>query len=184
MNSQPAGRAGVKLEHALKVFSINPAGFICADFGSSVGGFVSVLLEREAKQVYSVETGYGILDWKLRNNPRVVVMERTNAMHVTLPEKVDLITIDASWTKQEHIVPNALKNLKPTGVVISLIKPHYEASNLVKEGKLDPNVASEVTDRVVKDLKNLGLSVSNPVLSPITGGKAGNSEYLVLIKPI
>src|SRR3989344_3151588 len=103
-------RAGDKLEHALKNFNFNPENLVCADFGSSTGGFVDCLLKFGAKKVYAVETGYGVLDWKLRNDERVIVMERKNAMHVALPEKVDLITIDTSWTKLENIMPNALNS--------------------------------------------------------------------------
>ena len=102
-----ASRAGEKLEHALKSFGISVLGYVCADFGSSTGGFVDCLLQAGAKKVYAIETGYGVLDWKLRNDQRVIVMEKTNAMHVELPEKIDLITIDTSWTKLEKIIPNA-----------------------------------------------------------------------------
>src|SRR5438477_7628087 len=107
-----ASRAGEKLEHGLKFSGFNPLGLICGDFGSSTGGFVDCLLKHGAKKVYAVETGYGLLDWKLRNNENVVVMEKTNAMHVKLPEKTDFISIDTSWTKLEKIMPNALANLK------------------------------------------------------------------------
>src|ERR1700734_1788477 len=120
-------RAGEKLAHALKSFDISVAGLVCADFGSSTGGFVDCLLQAGAKRIYAVETGYGVLDWKLRNDEKVVVMERKNAMHVELPEKVDLITADTSWTKLDKIIPNILKNLKPEGHIVALVKPQYEA---------------------------------------------------------
>src|SRR3990167_4926334 len=100
-------RAGEKLEHALNIFNVSVKDLVCADFGSSTGGFTDCLLQHGAKKVYAVETGYGILDWKLRSDPRVITLEKTNAMHVSLPEKVDLVTIDASWTKQKNIIPNA-----------------------------------------------------------------------------
>src|SRR5438034_4090953 len=100
-------RAGQKLEHALSIFGVDVTGFVCADLGCSTGGFTDCLLQRGAAKVYAVDTGYGVLDWKLRTNERVVVMERTNAMHVTLPEPVDLVTIDVAWTKQRHILPAA-----------------------------------------------------------------------------
>src|SRR5258705_5786878 len=93
-------RAGKKLEHALDAFGINIGGLVCADLGSNVGGFVDCLLAHGASKVYAIDTGYGVLEWKLRKNPRVVVMERTNAMHVQLPEKVNLVSIDVAWTKQ------------------------------------------------------------------------------------
>src|SRR5438270_10101760 len=121
-------RAGQKLDHALTVFGIDVAGLVCADFGSNAGGFVDCLLQRGAAKVYAIDTGYGALEWKLRKNPRVVVMERTNAMHVVLPEKVRLVSIDVAWTKQRNILPAAKGMLEDGGSVISLIKPHYEAS--------------------------------------------------------
>jgi len=121
-----ASRAGEKLAFALEKFRIDVRGLICADFGSSTGGFTDCLLQNGAMRVYAVETGWGLLDWKLRNDPRVVVMEKTNAMYVELPEKVDLITIDTGWTRQAAILPSAYRNLKDGGIVISLIKPSFE----------------------------------------------------------
>src|SRR5438552_9381049 len=120
-------RAGQKLDHALDHFALDITGFVCADLGCSTGGFTDCLLQRGAAKIYAVDTGYGVLDWKLRKDPHVVVMERTNAMHVTLPEPVDLVTIDVAWTKQRHILPAAARIMKRDGRVISLIKPHYEA---------------------------------------------------------
>src|SRR6266480_1183997 len=105
-------RAGHKLDHALSTFKIDVTGFVCADLGSNVGGFVDCLLQRGAKKVYAIDTGYGVLEWKLRKDPRVVVMERTNAMHVNLPEKVGVVTIDVAWTKQKHILPAARKMIR------------------------------------------------------------------------
>src|SRR3972149_4621732 len=102
-------RAGEKLQFALDQFKISVMDLTVADFGSSTGGFVDCLLQNGAKKVYSVDTAYGELAWKLRNDSRVVVMERMNAMHVVLPEKVDFITVDTSWTKQKNILPNVFK---------------------------------------------------------------------------
>lgn len=179
-----ASRAGEKLQHALSEFKIDVAGLNCADFGSSTGGFVDCLLKNGAKRVYAVETGYGTLDWKLRNNPHVIVMERTNAMHVTLPEKVDLLTNDTSWTKQMVIMPNILSNLKENGKIITLIKPHYEADKkLLHHGVLEEEVAEKVAKQTVNELlasfplKQLGFTKS-----PLLGGKGGNSEYLVYLQ--
>jgi 23S rRNA (cytidine1920-2'-O)/16S rRNA (cytidine1409-2'-O)-methyltransferase len=177
--SQFVGRAGDKLDFALRTFAIDVNGAICADFGSAVGGFVDCLLQHGAAKVYAVETGYGVLDWKLRNDPRVVVLERTNAIHVELPEKVDLITVDASWTKQHFVIPNALLNLKPSGQILTLIKPHYEADKKVlKKGRLDPEVAEEVAREVAQRLESLGLHLRHFALSPVLGGKAENQEYM------
>src|SRR5215207_2113878 len=136
-------RAGQKLDHALNTFGLDVAGLICADLGSNAGGFVDCLLQRGAAKVYAVDTGYGVLEWKLRKDPRVVVMERTNAMHVVLPEPVGVVTIDVAWTRQRHILPAARRLVAPDGFVITLIKPHYEAdpSQLLKgvlpEGDVD-----------------------------------------------
>ena len=104
-------RAGLKLEHAMQTFGLDAAGKVCADLGSNTGGFVDCLLRRGAARVYAVDTGYGVLEWKLRNDPRVVVMERTNAMHVVLPEKVQIVTIDVAWTRQQRILPAAARIL-------------------------------------------------------------------------
>src|SRR4051794_7559472 len=113
-------RAGQKLEHALAHFDISVTGMTCADLGCSTGGFTDCLLQRGAAKVYAVDTGYGVLDWKLRKDPRVVLMERTNAMHVELPELVDLVTIDVAWARQPHNLPAAKKILKAGGQVVTL----------------------------------------------------------------
>src|SRR5271170_6925769 len=120
-------RAGQKLDHALTVWAIDVRQRICADLGCSTGGFVDCLLQRGAERVYAVDTGHGVLDWKLRNDPRVIVMERTNAMHARFDEKISLLTIDVAWTRQRHILPAAARMLADDGEVVTLIKPHYEA---------------------------------------------------------
>jgi len=171
------GRAGEKLDFALEHFGVVVSEKTAADFGSAVGGFVNCLLTRGARRVYAVETGYGVLDYRLRKDPRVVVMERTNAMHVVLPEKVGIITIDASWTKQRNIVPNALKNLETGGVILSLVKPHYESGR----ARMELEEAKSAAGKTVEELKDLGLEVSEPVESPVTGEKGGNVEYWVKI---
>lgn len=178
-----ASRAGEKPEHALKEFKPDVSNLICADFGSSTGGFVDCLLQHGAQKVYAVETSYGTFDWKLRNDPQVVVMERQNAMYVTLPEKVDFITIDTSWTKLEKVVPNALLNLKPDGKIIVLVKPHYEAGQprLVK-GKLPEEFIPEVLVEVKIKLKGLGLEILGETESPILGEKVKNKEFLFYLK--
>jgi len=173
------GRAEEKLDFALDHFKVDVSNKICADFGSSVGGFVDCLLQHGAKKVYAIETGYGVLDWNLRKNSQVVVMERTNAMHVQLPEIVDLVTIDTSWTKQEKIIPNALKNVKPSGQIITLIKPHYE----VGRAKLAEIEAEKIARQVAERLKLLGINFKGLAKSPIIGGKAGNCEYIALLEP-
>lgn len=178
-----ASRAGEKLEHALTTFQINVTGKTCADFGASTGGFVDCLLQFGAEKVYAVETGYGLLDWKLRNDPHVIVMERTNAMHVELPEKVDLISMDTSWTRIENTIGNAITNLKPNGEIVALVKPHYEASSRqLRKGKLPEEHVSEVLANVRETLSKFDVKVLGEVESPIVGSKGGNTEWLIHLR--
>ena len=177
-------RAGQKLEHALETFAIDPAGWICADLGSNVGGFVDCLLQRGAAKVYSIDTGYGVLAWKLRKDPRVIVMERTNAMHATIPEAVRLVTIDVAWTKQKHILPAARRMLGRDGICISLIKPHYEAdAKLLKGGVLSPEHVESVIASLKPDFSQTGFELVQIARSPILGAR-GNAESLALLRPI
>lgn len=171
-------RGGEKLQSAIRHFKIEVKDKICADFGCSTGGFTDSLLQNGAKKVYSVDTAYGELAWKLRNDLRVVVMERTNAMHVSLPESVDLIAIDTGWTKQAKVIPNALKNLKKDGVIVSLIKPHYEAG----KNKMKDDEIKVVMDVVKREIGEAGGETLGLVESPILGGRAENKEFLMLIK--
>jgi 23S rRNA (cytidine1920-2'-O)/16S rRNA (cytidine1409-2'-O)-methyltransferase len=176
-------RAGHKLAAALDDFQLELNGAVCADFGCNVGGFVDCLLRRGASRVYAVDTGYGVLAWTLRKDPRVVVMERTNAMHIQLPERVDLVTIDVAWTPQHQILPGALRQLRPGGRIISLVKPHYEADrSLLEGGVLPAALARTVLEDVCERIRRLGLAVARTVDSPIAGAK-GNQEFLVLIVP-
>ena len=178
-------RAGEKLQYALDTFNISVNEKIVADFGTSTGGFTDCLLQNGAKRVYAVDTSYGELDWKLRNDERVVVMEKTNAMHVKLPEKVDLITIDVGWTKQEKVIPNALANLKDDGVMLSLIKPHYEAEKyMLRGGKLADEFIDKVLARVKEKIEKLGANIVQLIESPILGEKGKNKEFLALIRNI
>jgi 23S rRNA (cytidine1920-2'-O)/16S rRNA (cytidine1409-2'-O)-methyltransferase len=175
-------RGGLKLAHALEVFQLDPVDRICADLGCSTGGFTDVLLQNGASRVYSVDTGYGVLDWKLRSDDRVTVMERTNALHVELPEPVDLVVIDASWTRQSKIIPVALGLLPPGGEIVTLVKPHYEAPKAwLEKGVLPVERHPEVLAGVLEDIRAAGCVPGEPVLSPIAGGKGGNKEYLVRI---
>ena len=176
-------RSGLKLEHALGVFAIDPAGRVCADLGSHQGGFVDCLLQHGAARVYSVDTSYGTLAWRLRRDPRVVVMERTNAMHVRLPEPVDLVTIDVGWTCQRYVLPAALRLLRQGGRILSLVKPQYEAvedervQGVVPEENLEP-----VLSRVRVHVQEAGLALLAETRSPIAGG-GGNAEFLFLLAP-
>lgn len=175
-------RGGIKLQAALDQFKIDTKGKIALDVGSSTGGFVDCLLQNGASKVYSVDTAYGELAWKLRNDPRVVVMERTNILYLQqLPEQVDLITIDAGWTKLELVLPVIKKFLILNGIIIALLKPHYEADKkLLQKGILAEDVAEQVKDEVIKRIQDLGFKIPHIVDSPILGG-AGNKEYLLKI---
>lgn len=180
-------RGGIKLQAALNQFKVNVKDKVVLDVGSSTGGFVDCLLQNGAKKVYAVDTCYGELAWKLRNDPRVVVMERTNILHVgadhDLPELMDMITIDAGWTRLELILPIVKKFLKPEGLIIALLKPHYEAEkrDLIK-GVLPAEKAEEVKNQIVIRVQGLGFRVEKNIESPILGG-AGNKEYLLFLKP-
>ena len=178
-----SSRSGLKLAAALDAFGIHPAGWVCADFGSNVGGFVDCLLRQGAARVHAIDTGYGVLAWTLRKDPRVVVMERKNAMHVSLPEPVDLVTIDVAWTPQHLILPNAVRQLAPGGSIITLVKPHYEADKtLLQRGILPPERAEEVLAETCARIRGLGLHVRQTMLSPIEGTK-GNLEFLAWVRP-
>ena len=181
--SEFVSRAGQKLEHALAIFSIDATGWVCADLGSNVGGFVDCLLQRGAKKVYAIDTGYGALEWKLRKDPRVVVMERTNAMHVKLPEQVKLVTIDVAWTRQKNILPAARGMIEPNGIAITLIKPQYEAGvSLLKKGVLPSEHLEAVLQAVKADIPASGFQLVEMIESPIRGGQ-GNVELLAHLRP-
>lgn len=175
-------RGGDKLQAALNKFPVNVKDRVVLDIGSSTGGFVDCLLQNGAAKVYAVDTAYGELSWKLRQDPRVVVMERTNILHLnSMPENVDLVTIDAGWTKLELILPVVKKFLKEEGLIIALLKPQYESDKqdldhgLVKEERLD-----QIKSFVEYKIKDLGFTVERDMRSPILGG-GGNVEYLLLI---
>ena len=178
-------RAGEKLEFAFKSFGVEVGGLVCADFGSSTGGFVDCLLQHGTKKVYAVETGHGLLDWKLRNDPRVVVMEKTNAVYVELPEKVDFITVDAGWTKQSTILPSAYKNLKDGGRVISLVKLSFEAGKTNRQIK-EPDIdgINTLLEKIKSDITKSGFTVVDHIKSPILGSKGKNVEYLFYLRKL
>ena len=172
-------RGGDKLEFALKTFGVAVSGRVAADLGSHVGGFVDCLLQHGAARVYSVDTSYGTLAWRLRQDGRVVVLERTNALHVELPEKVRVVTIDVGWTRQRAILPRAVELADGGGVVVSLLKPQYEAApGEVERGVVRPEVARRVASRVIAELGAAGIQVSQWAESPIKGRK-GNHEFFL-----
>jgi 23S rRNA (cytidine1920-2'-O)/16S rRNA (cytidine1409-2'-O)-methyltransferase len=177
-------RAGQKLDHALSQFGLGVTGRVCADLGSNAGGFVDCLLQRGAAKVYAIDTGYGALEWKLRKDPRVVAMERTNAMHAVLPEPVWLVTIDVAWTRQRHILPAARRMVSEDGRVVTLIKPHYEADPaLLVKGVLPEEEVDGVVHAVGADVTASNFALLDTVRSPIKGSK-GNAEVLALLRPV
>ncbi len=184
-------RAGAKLQHALQHFSIDVTAMRCADLGCNVGGFTDCLLRRGAQSVTSVDTGYGILAWKLRQDPRVEVMERTNALHAAPPEQgVDLVVVDLGWTPQRHALPAAMKWLARGGRIVSLVKPHYELDadqrrEHLRDGRLSDEIAQTMLEAVLALLDGMGLRSLGTTISPVRGGKSsrggarGNREFLL-----
>jgi 23S rRNA (cytidine1920-2'-O)/16S rRNA (cytidine1409-2'-O)-methyltransferase len=175
-------RGGFKLAHALAVFGIDPRDKICADIGASTGGFTDCLLQRGAARVYAIDVGYGQLAWQLRNDPRVVVMDRVNIRHVeTLPELIDLMTIDVSFLSLLFVFPVAKRLLQSQGQVIALIKPQFEAGRAqVGKGGIvrDPHVHREVIEKIVHYAMVEEWRVRGIARSPIQGAD-GNVEFLV-----
>ena len=189
-------RAGEKLDHALRIFDLDVTGRRCADFGCSTGGFTDCLLQHGATEVIAVDTGYGVLDWSLRQDPRVVVRERTNVLHADPPDSgVELLVIDVGWTPQARVLPAAELWLAPEGRVVSLIKPHYERSSRPGRsqplrGQLDDVEAHAVLEETLQGLPEIGWDVLGETCSPIRGAKsgkgksgAGNLEFLALLMP-
>lgn len=176
-----ASRGGEKLEAALTGFELSVSGWVVADVGASTGGFTDCLLQRGAHRVYAIDVGYGQLDWRLRNDERVVVMERTNARYLeSLSEPVDLVTVDVSFISLGLILPAAMQWLRQNGQVIALIKPQFEAGRreVGKGGVVrDPMVHRAVLERVLETAEELGLGLRGLMASPLRG-PAGNVEFL------
>ena len=176
-------RGGLKLEKALRNFGVNPTGYVCSDSGASTGGFTDVLLQNGASHVYAIDVGYGQLAWKIRNDPRVVVMERTNIRYVTpedLGEMLDLSVIDVSFISLGLVLPVVKSLLKPTGQVLCLIKPQFEAGKdkVGKKGVVrDPAVHEEVLQNFISLAKSLDFTIRNLTFSPVKGPE-GNIEFL------
>jgi len=175
-------RGGVKLAAALREFGLDVAGWTCADFGSHIGGFVDCLLQHGAAKVYAVDTGYGVLDYRLRRDPRVVVCERTNALHYVCPEPCDLVTVDVGWTPQRLILPAVRHTLRPGGRVLTLIKPQYEAPReWLSGGVVPPERLPAVRDACRQDVRGLGWQIAREIESPLRG-HGGNTEYVWLLQ--
>ena len=176
-------RGGLKLEKALRDFGVDVTGFTCSDSGASTGGFTDCLLQQGAAKVFAIDVGYGELDWKIRSDPRVVVMERTNIRYVTpeqLGEKLDLSVIDVSFISLKIVLPTIKTLLKPTGQVLCLIKPQFEAGRekVGKKGVVrEASIHKEVLDHFVALANELNFKILGLTFSPVKG-PAGNIEFL------
>ena len=178
-------RGGVKLAHGLREFSIDPMGLICLDVGASTGGFTDVLLQGGAAKIYAVDVGHGQLAWSLRNDDRVVVLERTNARYLTaaeVPDAIDLIVCDASFIGLRTVLPGPMALAAPGAALIALIKPQFEVGPaLVGKGGVvrDPALHDEVKSEIAAWLEQQpGWSVLGTATSPIKGPQ-GNVEFLL-----
>ena len=180
-------RGGLKLEAALQSLELNPDGYICLDVGASTGGFTDCLLQKGATRVYAVDVGYGQLAWKLRQDPRVVVIERTNIRHMppeAIPEPVDLVTIDVSFISLKIVVPSVLAFMGGGARILALIKPQFEVGK-DQVGKGGVVRDSKLHIRAIENLSAFftakGLSCGRVLPSPILGPK-GNREFFILLE--
>jgi len=180
------GRGGVKLAHALDTFHIDVEGREALDIGASTGGFTDVLLKRGAARVVALDVGHGQIDWTLRNDPRVVVIEHFNARHLQpsdLPGAVDIVTIDVSFISLRQILPVVPPLLRPQGDVVALVKPQFEAGRSeIRKGVIrDAAIQARVVDEVSAAAREVGLTPVASTTSPITGAK-GNVEFLLHLR--
>jgi 23S rRNA (cytidine1920-2'-O)/16S rRNA (cytidine1409-2'-O)-methyltransferase len=177
-------RGGLKLEKAISEFGISLSGLICVDVGASTGGFTDVMLKNGAARVYAVDVGYGQLAWEIRNDPRVVVMERTNFRHVTtddIKEPIDFGSVDVSFISLKLILPPLKALLKEGAQVVCLIKPQFEAGRerVGKKGVVrEPSVHEEVISGIMDAARSLGFHAGGLTWSPVKGPE-GNIEYLI-----
>lgn len=180
-------RGGLKLEKAIRVFSVDPAGRVCADVGASTGGFTDCMLQNGAAKVYAIDVGRGQLDWRLRKDERVVCMERTNIRYVRpedLPSPPSLITVDVSFISLSLVLPVLRELLAPGGQLLCLIKPQFEAGReqVGRKGVVrESSVQREVIERIVRLSLSLGFFLEGLDYSPIKGPE-GNIEYLCLLR--
>jgi 23S rRNA (cytidine1920-2'-O)/16S rRNA (cytidine1409-2'-O)-methyltransferase len=178
-------RGGEKLDHALATFGIDPAGWVCADFGASTGGFTDALLERGAARVYAIDVGYGQLHQRIREDERVVVQERTNVRLLeSLPELIDLVVVDVSFISLKLVLPVAAAVLRSGGLCVPLIKPQFEAGReqVGKGGVVrEPAVHRQVIGDVLAYAADAGFHAEGLTVSPLTG-PAGNVEFLAALR--
>ena len=183
-----ASRGGLKLEDALETFAIDVTDCTCLDVGASTGGFTDCLLQRGASQVFAVDVGYGQLAWRLRQDPRVVVIERTNIRYMPFDKigcRVDVITVDVSFISLKIVVPAVLKFIHPQGRIVALIKPQFEVGreNVGKGGVVrDPTLHAAVLGDLEVYFQTIGLRSVNTAESPVMGPK-GNREFFTLLTP-
>lgn len=182
-------RGGSKLEGALKAFQVDPLGKVAMDIGASTGGFTDCLLQKGAKKVYAVDVGYGQLAWRLRQDPRVVNLERRNIRYLRpeeIGEKVDLAVIDTSFISVEKFLPNVLQMVREGGSIVALLKPQFEVGKLeVGKGGVvrDKRKHQQVLDRVSNFSESIGLKVRGTMESPLLGPK-GNREFFVYLEKV
>ncbi len=180
-------RGGVKLEGALLFFRIDPAGKIVMDIGSSTGGFTDCVLKRGAARVYAIDVGYGQLDWSLRNDPRVILHEKTNIRHLEpdrIPEPIDLVVIDVSFISLTQVLPRVLDFLAAEGDVLALIKPQFEVGKgMVEKGGVirDELKRRSAVQKVAEFTETAGFVVMGDYESPLPGQK-GNIEYFIHLR--
>ncbi len=185
--SEFVSRGGYKLKKAVGVFGLDLAGKTCMDIGASTGGFTDCMLQRGAEKVYAVDVGYGQLAWKLRSDPRVVNLERTNVRYLTheaVPEALDFISVDVAFISLKLVLPVAADFLKDGGVCVCLVKPQFEAGRdkVGKKGVVrDKSVHAEVLENAVAFARGLGFAVTGLDYSPIKGPE-GNIEYLMCLR--
>jgi len=178
-------RGGVKLEYALEHFQLDVDSKVVADIGASTGGFTDCLLKRGANRVYAIDVGYGQLDYRLRQDPRVVVLERVNARYpISLPEKIDLATIDVSFISLEKVIPSVTKLVKDGGCLLVLVKPQFEAKKrevgkrgVIKQPMVHARVLGRFVAWVIAQRFRLGGLVASPIL-----GASGNKEFFALLQ--
>jgi 23S rRNA (cytidine1920-2'-O)/16S rRNA (cytidine1409-2'-O)-methyltransferase len=177
-------RAGEKLAAGLSSFGVSAAGKICLDIGAAEGGFTDCLLAHGAAKIYAVDVAYGIFDWQLRNNEKVVVLERTNARFINkelVPDQIDLLTGDVSFISLKKILPPAVKLLSPAGEIIVLFKPQFELPRecIGKNGNVeDTSLINEGIANLSAFLKDYGINIRDTAVSPLRGSN-GNVEYLL-----
>ncbi|MBI5055419.1 MAG: TlyA family RNA methyltransferase [Nitrospirae bacterium] len=194
-------RGGLKLKHAIDTFGIDVKDKTAMDAGASTGGFTDCLLQHGAKKVYAIDVGYGQLDWRLRNDPRVILLEKTNIryleeivrsqksevrsqrMEELMENRIDIATIDVSFISLLKVIPPVMKFLKPSGEIIALIKPQFEVGRKdVGKGVVkDEGKRLEVVENIKSESEKMGLDVKGVTASPIKGPK-GNVEYLIYLK--